>query len=197
MICDLIWLELSNIFNFFLVLTFQVVYFLFLWGLSTLSVSWQWNIILKNKFNIVIYFIFSLCIFIWSCLFWWLCLNQKLNTRVVKKNVNPEWNEDLTLAISDSKLPIKIVSVIKILFFSLFFIVFFVIFFYLFNYSTMEKEEDNYELRRGLCSILNEFWKHSNSFLAISFCRCSLSTTRTRSASMTKWAMQSLTSNPS
>ncbi|KAJ8761151.1 hypothetical protein K2173_001207 [Erythroxylum novogranatense] len=33
---------------------------------------------------------------------------QKLKTRVVKKNVNPEWNEDLTLLIIDPNLPIKI-----------------------------------------------------------------------------------------
>ncbi|CAG7903922.1 hypothetical protein BRARA_G02645 [Brassica rapa] len=33
---------------------------------------------------------------------------QKLRTRVVKKNLNPEWNEDLTLSISDPVLPIKI-----------------------------------------------------------------------------------------
>ncbi|CAI9110573.1 OLC1v1010626C1 [Oldenlandia corymbosa var. corymbosa] len=35
---------------------------------------------------------------------------QKLKTRVVKKNINPEWNEDLTLSISDPNSPIKIVS---------------------------------------------------------------------------------------
>lgn len=35
---------------------------------------------------------------------------QKLKTRVMKKNVNPEWNEDLTLSISDPNLPIKLVS---------------------------------------------------------------------------------------
>lgn len=34
---------------------------------------------------------------------------QKLKTRVVKKDVNPEWNEDLTLSISDPNLPIKLV----------------------------------------------------------------------------------------
>ncbi|KAL0701007.1 hypothetical protein Bca4012_057129 [Brassica carinata] len=34
--------------------------------------------------------------------------HQKLRTRVVKKNLNPEWNEDLTLSISDPILPIKI-----------------------------------------------------------------------------------------
>ncbi|XP_052205279.1 protein C2-DOMAIN ABA-RELATED 4-like [Diospyros lotus] len=33
---------------------------------------------------------------------------QKLKTRVVKKNVNPEWNEDLTLSIADPNLPIKL-----------------------------------------------------------------------------------------
>ncbi|KAL9427776.1 hypothetical protein AB3S75_029874 [Citrus x aurantiifolia] len=33
---------------------------------------------------------------------------QKLKTRVVKNNVNPEWNEDLTLSISDPNLPIKL-----------------------------------------------------------------------------------------
>ncbi|XP_059624615.1 protein C2-DOMAIN ABA-RELATED 4-like isoform X3 [Cornus florida] len=34
---------------------------------------------------------------------------QKLKTRVVKKNLNPEWNEDLTLSVADSNLPIKLV----------------------------------------------------------------------------------------
>ncbi|XP_010551808.1 PREDICTED: protein C2-DOMAIN ABA-RELATED 1 [Tarenaya hassleriana] len=33
---------------------------------------------------------------------------QKLKTRVVKKNVNPEWNEDLTLSVTDPTLPVKI-----------------------------------------------------------------------------------------
>ncbi|KAK9271783.1 hypothetical protein L1049_002147 [Liquidambar formosana] len=33
---------------------------------------------------------------------------QKLKTRVVKKNVNPEWNDDLTLSIADPNLPIKL-----------------------------------------------------------------------------------------
>ncbi|KAL2522409.1 Calcium-dependent lipid-binding (CaLB domain) family protein [Forsythia ovata] len=34
--------------------------------------------------------------------------NQKLKTRVVKKNVNPEWNDELTLSIADPNLPIKL-----------------------------------------------------------------------------------------
>ncbi|KAF3443601.1 hypothetical protein FNV43_RR14915 [Rhamnella rubrinervis] len=33
---------------------------------------------------------------------------QKLKSRVVKKNINPEWDEDLTLSISDPNLPIKL-----------------------------------------------------------------------------------------
>ncbi|KAL3526967.1 hypothetical protein ACH5RR_011623 [Cinchona calisaya] len=33
---------------------------------------------------------------------------QKLKTRVIKKNVNPEWNEDLTLSIADPNIPIKL-----------------------------------------------------------------------------------------
>lgn len=37
-------------------------------------------------------------------------VKQKLKTRVVKKNVNPEWNEDLTLCIADPNTPIKLVS---------------------------------------------------------------------------------------
>ncbi|KAB2051483.1 hypothetical protein ES319_A12G057900v1 [Gossypium barbadense] len=33
---------------------------------------------------------------------------QKLKTRVIKKNVNPEWNDDLTLSIVDLSLPVKL-----------------------------------------------------------------------------------------
>jgi len=35
---------------------------------------------------------------------------QKLKTRVVKKNLNPEWNDDLTLSISDPHAQIHLVS---------------------------------------------------------------------------------------
>ncbi|OWM84990.1 protein C2-DOMAIN ABA-RELATED 4-like isoform X1 [Punica granatum] len=33
---------------------------------------------------------------------------QKLKTRVVKKNLNPEWNENLTLCVTDPSLPVKL-----------------------------------------------------------------------------------------
>ncbi|PON38276.1 C2 domain containing protein [Parasponia andersonii] len=33
---------------------------------------------------------------------------QKLKTRVVKKNVNPEWNDFLTLSIADPNTPVKL-----------------------------------------------------------------------------------------
>ncbi|XP_058107891.1 protein C2-DOMAIN ABA-RELATED 4-like isoform X1 [Magnolia sinica] len=33
---------------------------------------------------------------------------QKLKTRVVKKNVNPEWNEDLTFSITEPILPVRL-----------------------------------------------------------------------------------------
>ena len=33
---------------------------------------------------------------------------QKLKTRVIKKNLNPEWNEELTLTIADPNHPIKL-----------------------------------------------------------------------------------------
>ncbi|XP_028769865.1 protein C2-DOMAIN ABA-RELATED 4 [Neltuma alba] len=33
---------------------------------------------------------------------------QKLKTRVINKNVNPEWNDDLTLSISDPRLPVHL-----------------------------------------------------------------------------------------
>jgi hypothetical protein len=39
-----------------------------------------------------------------------LSVKQKLKTRVIKKNINPEWNEDLTLSVSDPSIPIKLVS---------------------------------------------------------------------------------------
>jgi len=35
---------------------------------------------------------------------------QKLKTRVIKKDVNPEWNEDLTLSIIDPNHLVKLVS---------------------------------------------------------------------------------------
>lgn len=34
---------------------------------------------------------------------------QKLKTRVVKKDVNPHWNEDLTLSVADPNLPVKLI----------------------------------------------------------------------------------------
>ncbi|KAF3650363.1 hypothetical protein BC332_16540 [Capsicum chinense] len=33
---------------------------------------------------------------------------QKLKTRVIKKDVNPEWNEDLTLSVSNSIFTVKL-----------------------------------------------------------------------------------------
>ncbi|KAM5570416.1 protein C2-DOMAIN ABA-RELATED 4 [Rosa sericea] len=33
---------------------------------------------------------------------------QKLKTRVIKKDVNPEWNEDLTLSVTDPSIPVKL-----------------------------------------------------------------------------------------
>ncbi|CAL9118082.1 unnamed protein product [Musa textilis] len=33
---------------------------------------------------------------------------QKLKTRVIKKNTNPVWNEDLTLCIEDPSLPVRL-----------------------------------------------------------------------------------------
>ncbi|KAJ6838642.1 GTPase activating protein 1-like [Iris pallida] len=33
---------------------------------------------------------------------------QKLKTRVIKKSVNPEWNEELTLSVEDPTLPVRI-----------------------------------------------------------------------------------------
>ncbi|XP_044465310.1 protein C2-DOMAIN ABA-RELATED 4-like [Mangifera indica] len=34
--------------------------------------------------------------------------NQKLKTRRINNDVNPEWNEDLTLSIADPNVPIKL-----------------------------------------------------------------------------------------
>ncbi|RWR76148.1 protein C2-DOMAIN ABA-RELATED 4 [Cinnamomum micranthum f. kanehirae] len=33
---------------------------------------------------------------------------QKLKTRIIRKNLNPEWHEDLTFSIDDPTLPIKL-----------------------------------------------------------------------------------------
>ena len=40
-------------------------------------------------------------------------LMQKLKTRVVKDNCNPEWNEELTLSIADTDVPINLVRNLK------------------------------------------------------------------------------------
>lgn len=37
-------------------------------------------------------------------------LMQKLKTRVMERDVNPVWNEDLTIFVYDPELPIKLVS---------------------------------------------------------------------------------------
>ncbi|KAM3390438.1 hypothetical protein ACQJBY_012187 [Aegilops geniculata] len=36
---------------------------------------------------------------------------QKLKTRVVRKSINPEWNDELTLSIEDPTIPVKLVRV--------------------------------------------------------------------------------------
>ena len=35
-----------------------------------------------------------------------------MKTRVIKQNINPEWNDDLTLSVVDPNLPVLIVSII-------------------------------------------------------------------------------------
>lgn len=57
---------------------------------------------------------FSICLFVRLHLQFWVffvkfefsCILQKLKTRAVKQNTNPQWNEDLTLSIEDPNLPI-------------------------------------------------------------------------------------------
>ncbi|KAF8105986.1 hypothetical protein N665_0149s0016 [Sinapis alba] len=34
--------------------------------------------------------------------------NKKLKTHVVKQSVNPEWNDDLTLSVTDPNIPVKL-----------------------------------------------------------------------------------------
>lgn len=36
------------------------------------------------------------------------CVSQKLKSRVIKQNTNPEWDDDLTLSITDPGLPVKV-----------------------------------------------------------------------------------------
>lgn len=46
---------------------------------------------------------------------WLLMLNmslQKVKTSVVKSNLNPEWNEELTISIKDLNVPIFLVRII-------------------------------------------------------------------------------------
>lgn len=41
---------------------------------------------------------------------------QKLKTRVINKDINPEWNEDLTLSVSDPNHPVSLVSTVHYFF---------------------------------------------------------------------------------
>ena len=59
---------------------------------------------------IYIYIYFVLVIYIKYLLSEYNRLMQKLKTRVIKKDVNPEWNEDLTLSVTDPKVPVKLVT---------------------------------------------------------------------------------------
>lgn len=34
-----------------------------------------------------------------------------MKTKVIRKNVNPEWNEELTLSVEDCSLPVRLVSI--------------------------------------------------------------------------------------
>lgn len=36
------------------------------------------------------------------------CVSQKLKTKVIKQNTNPEWNDELTLSITDPGLPVQV-----------------------------------------------------------------------------------------
>lgn len=67
---------------------------------------YHWVIFLSRELNVLHFTILSHLN---------MCMMQKLKTRVIKRDVNPEWNEDLTLSVQDPDVPVKIVS-----FFSLF-----------------------------------------------------------------------------
>lgn len=61
---------------------------------------WNWSILITIS-------VLWLILFKWRYLFF---VVQKLKTRVIKKDVNPEWNEDLTLSIIDPNHQVKLVS---------------------------------------------------------------------------------------
>lgn len=42
-------------------------------------------------------------------------LMQKLKTRVIKKDINPVWNEDLTLSVADPNVPVALVFICPLL----------------------------------------------------------------------------------
>jgi hypothetical protein len=45
--------------------------------------------------------------------FTFLLFTQKLKTRVVRKSINPEWNDELTLSIEDPAVLVKLVCLCK------------------------------------------------------------------------------------
>ncbi|KAL3578363.1 hypothetical protein D5086_019867 [Populus alba] len=63
--------------------------------------------LLKFGFSVFAYLDMKLCFNILSAKIT-STLVQKLKTRVVKKNCNPEWNEELTLSITDINVPINL-----------------------------------------------------------------------------------------
>lgn len=64
------------------------------------------------KFNFIELLVESIFSNLFLIFFYCKYFLQKLKTRVIKKDVNPEWNEDLTLSITDPSLPIKLVSLL-------------------------------------------------------------------------------------
>ena len=43
---------------------------------------------------------------------WILCAMQSAQTRVINRNLNPVWNEELTLSVPSPPQPLKVVSAI-------------------------------------------------------------------------------------
>jgi len=92
--------------TYMMIITWVCVYVLLSSSLVLNASVWNWSILVALSVVWLIMFKLRHC---WPSSLSFFGL-QKLKTRFIRKDVNPEWNEDLTLSIIDPNHQVKLVS---------------------------------------------------------------------------------------